>query len=68
MNADREVLGEAAANPLAAADAEQHAMQKIASLQAHLARWARWIARGLAAAAGALAGWLILIRRERFRR
>jgi hypothetical protein len=37
MNADREVLGEAA-NPPAAAHAEQHAMQQIARLHSYLAR------------------------------
>jgi hypothetical protein len=51
------------ANPAAAADAEQHARQEIAGMEARLARRARHLVRWLAVPAGALAGWLIVWRR-----
>jgi hypothetical protein len=72
MTAEREVPGEAArrgaASPAAAADGQEHVTQQIAGLEAHLARQAVSTWRWLAAVAGALAGWLILIRRRRGKR
>jgi hypothetical protein len=41
------------------ADAEQHAQQEIAALEAGVARRARHLVRWLAIPAGVLAGWLI---------
>jgi GH25 family lysozyme M1 (1,4-beta-N-acetylmuramidase) len=52
-------------NPAAAADAEQHARQEIANMEAGVARGARHLVRWLAVPAGALAGWLIVRRRPR---
>jgi hypothetical protein len=55
----------AGANPAASADAEQHARQEIARLEAGVARQARHLVRWLAVPAGALAGWLVERRRAR---
>ena len=62
MGTRRTPVGQAVENPAAAADAEQHARQDIASLAARLPSGAR----PLAAEAGVLvSGWLILRRRRR---
>jgi hypothetical protein len=62
MGTRRTPVGQAVENPAAAADAEQHARQDIASRAARLPRGAR----PLAAGAGILvSGWLILRRRRR---
>jgi hypothetical protein len=55
----------AEANPAASADAEQHAREEIARLEAGVARRARHLVRWLAVPAGALAGWLVVRRRAR---
>jgi len=52
-------------NPAVAADAQQHARQEIAGLEASVARRVRHLVRWLAVPAGALAGWLIVRRRPR---
>ena len=52
-------------NPAAMADAEQHAREEVASLEARAARRVRHLVRWLAVPAGALAGWLIFGRRAR---
>jgi hypothetical protein len=61
----REPAEPATANPAAAADAEQHARQEVAALEAALARRVRHLVRWLAVPAGALAGWLLVRRRPR---
>jgi hypothetical protein len=62
MSTKRAAIGEAAENPAAVADAEQHARQDVAGLAARLPR------RGAPLAAGAgvlLSGWIILRRLRR---
>jgi hypothetical protein len=51
------------ANPGAMADAQQHARQEIAALEASVGRRARHLVRWLAVPAGVLAGWLTARRR-----
>jgi len=46
------------------ADADQHARQEIAALEAGVARRARHLVRWLAIPGGVLAGWLIARRRR----
>jgi hypothetical protein len=65
MNSGREAAGQARENPAAAADADQHAREEIAGLEARVARRARHLVRWLAVPAGALAGWLIVRPRTR---
>jgi hypothetical protein len=65
MDGGREAAGRARQNPSAAADAEQHARESIAGLEARVTRQARHLVRWLAVPAGALAGWLIIRRRTR---
>jgi hypothetical protein len=52
------------ANPAAMADADQHARQEIAALEAGVARRARHLVRWLAIPGGVLAGWLMARRRR----
>jgi hypothetical protein len=65
MGTRQAATGDAAENPAAAADAEQHARQDIAGLSARVAGRLPRGARPLAAACALLAGWLILRRRRR---
>ena len=52
-------------NPSAGADAEQHAWEEIAALEASVVRRARHLVRWLAVPAGVLAGWLTVRARAR---
>ena len=65
ISMQREPSELAVANPAAAADAEQHARESIAGLEARVTRRARHLVRWLAVPAGALAGWLIVRRPTR---
>lgn len=65
MATERETPSEAGMIPAAAADAQQHARQEIAAVEASVGRRVRHLARWLAVPAGALAGWLIVWRRPR---
>jgi hypothetical protein len=52
-------------NPAGAADAQQHARQEIAGLEAGVARRVRHLVRWLAVPAGVVAGWLRARKRPR---
>jgi len=67
MDSRREAIGDAAENPAAAADAEQHARQDIAGLSARVAARLPRSAPPLVAAGALVFGWLILRRRRKSR-
>ena len=64
MSEPREPAEPAVANQAVAADAEQHARQQIADVEAAVARRARHLVRWLAVPAGALVGWLLARQRR----
>ncbi len=67
MDSRREAIGDAAENPAAAADAEQHARQDLAGLSARVAARLPRSAPPLVAAGALVSGWLILRRRRKRR-
>src|SRR5260370_11889843 len=67
MDSRREAIGDAAENPAAAADAEQHARQDLAGLSARVAARLPRSAPPLVAAGALVFGWLILRRRRKSR-